>query len=89
VSTFKTSDGKSMVAWWLPWHPQEIIREGSITLTVSSMAFKNPVLIDLLDGEVYSVEMKKSDDGSSSFINVPLADYPFVIAERGEIEVGR
>lgn len=89
VSTFRTSDGKSMVAWWLPWHPQEIIREGSITLTVSAMTFKDPVLIDLLDGEVYSVEVKRSNDGSSSFINVPLADYPFVIAERGEVELGR
>ena len=86
VSSFKTATDKYFIAYWLPWYPQEIIREGRITLAAGDAKFKDPVLIDLLDGEVHSVEFTVEDSGIL-FKNIPLADYPYVIVERGEVEI--
>lgn len=87
VSTFRSSAGAGFVAYWLPWHPQEIIREGRVDLIARSMDFKDPVLIDLLNGGVYDVQMNSDAKGGCVLRNLPLADYPFVIAERSEIEM--
>ena len=87
VATFATESGAGLVAYWLPWHPQEIIREGSVMLALKGLSFKDPILIDLLSGEVYPLEQVPGPDGSATFDNIPLADFPFVIAEKSEIEV--
>ena len=33
VASFKTKDNHYLLAYWLPWHAQEIIREATISLT--------------------------------------------------------
>jgi polysaccharide biosynthesis protein PslG len=88
VSSFKSKDNNYFIAYWLPWHPQEIIKEGMIELKTGSAKFKDPVLIDLLNGEVYNVEVSIQKDGTVIFHNIPLADYPFVIVERSDIKIG-
>jgi hypothetical protein len=87
VTAFTTSLGHCFVAYWLPWHPQELIREAKVDLEAEGMTFKNPVLIDLLDGEVYSLHGETNPAGVPVFRNIPLADYPFAIAERDEIVI--
>jgi hypothetical protein len=87
VAAFRTPLGHCFVAYWLPWHPQELIREAKIDLNAEGMTFRNPVLIDLLDGEVYSLHGETRPDGVPVFRNIPLADYPFAIAERDEIAI--
>jgi polysaccharide biosynthesis protein PslG len=87
VSTFKTRNDHYLVAYWLPWHAQEIIREATITLKVQGAQFKNPVLIDLLSGQVYNIQMSAGKGNETLFTGIPLADYPFVIAEKEELHV--
>jgi hypothetical protein len=86
VSTFKTKSGAWMVTYWLPWHPQEMIKTATVDVRVSGATYKDPVLVDILEGDVFDVEMTVESDGMTVFRNVPLADYPLAIVERGEIE---
>jgi hypothetical protein len=84
LASFKSPDAE-LLALWLPWIPQEAIGEfASVSLNVES-GFTEPVLLDLLSGEVYAVDEFQSSGGSTLFGRLPLADYPLIIAERGEI----
>jgi hypothetical protein len=87
VATFRSDSGDCFIAYWLPWHPQELIREGTVTIHAMNIAYRNPVLVDLLSGSVFPVDVTNNDDGSCTLNNVPLADYPFIIAERDEIDL--
>jgi polysaccharide biosynthesis protein PslG len=89
VASFKTKDNHVLLAYWLPWHAQEIIREGRIRLSLNNVKFNEPVLVDLLTGNAYNVEMKMSSSGETLFENIPLADYPFVIVEKRELQIQR
>jgi hypothetical protein len=86
VATFKSSNGSAFYAYWLPWHPMELVKEGHIDLTVEISLFQSPVLVDLLTGNVYPVSLMK-ENGKSVFKNIPLTDYPLVIMERKELEI--
>ena len=87
VASFRTETGKYLLAYWLPWHSQEIIREATVSLEVNTAAFKDPVLVDLLSGTVYDVELSM-EQGRAVFKSIPLADYPFVLVERSEVVLG-
>jgi polysaccharide biosynthesis protein PslG len=88
IASFKTKNEKYLLAYWLPWHPQEIIKEATIVLNVGKIKFFDPVLVDLLSGEVYKLEVEQDSSGNSLFQNIPLADYPFIIAEKSEVSTG-
>jgi len=77
----KTAAGKPLVAYWLPWQPQELIRPATIDLRVAGAEWRDPVLVDLLDGKVYKIAVKEG----GSFSGLPLGDYPVAIAERSEV----
>lgn len=84
LAAFKSTDA-ALLAIWLPWIPRETISEfATISLDVGS-EFKDPVLLDLLTGNVYAVKDFQGSGGKSRFGILPLADYPLVIAERSEI----
>jgi hypothetical protein len=84
VATFRASEGTPLVAYWLPWHPQETVRAATIDLSVADLTFDDPVLVDLLDGEVHPIAAQVRD-GRTVFAGVPLTDYPYVIVERAEV----
>jgi polysaccharide biosynthesis protein PslG len=87
VSTFKSEKNNWLIAYWLPWHPQEIISDAEIDLSLTGAAFKNPVLVDLLDGKVFSLNNYQKKQDRIIFRNIPMADYPYIIVERDQIEV--
>lgn len=87
VASYRTASGQALLAYWLPWHPQEIIKTATIDLEVNDVAFKNPVLVDLLTGMVYKLDQVVRNGQSTLFQNVPLADYPFIIVERDELQL--
>ncbi len=80
-----TAEGKPLVAYWLPWRPQEVIRPATVDLHVTGAAWRDPVQVDLLDGKVYALETRKTGGGIRDFSALPLADYPMVICERSEV----
>jgi hypothetical protein len=84
LATYKSSDA-ALLAFWLPWIPQETISEfASVSLDVDE-EFKDPVLLDLLTGNAYAVDDYQSSGGKTRFGNLPLADYPLIISERNEV----
>ncbi|MCF8389493.1 MAG: hypothetical protein K9H12_02295, partial [Bacteroidales bacterium] len=56
VAHFVNQYNESLVAYWLPWHPQEdIMKEGRMNLLLKNTNFTDPVLVDLLTGEVMQI----------------------------------
>ena len=84
LAAFRSEDA-GFLAFWLPWIPQETISDfATVSLDVRS-EFKDPVLLDLLQGNIYALPDFQSSAGNARFGGLPLADYPLVIAERNEI----
>ena len=72
------------MVYWLPWHGQEYLPKlASVDLAIP-LKFSDPVLVDLLSGEVYQLDVEAGDN-SSAFKNLPLADYPMLIVEKEEL----
>jgi hypothetical protein len=84
LAAFRSNDA-ALLAFWLPWILQETIAEFATVSLDVRMEFKAPVLLDLLTGNVYTLDDFQNAVGSSRFGRLPLADYPLVISERSEI----
>jgi hypothetical protein len=84
LAGYKSSDAE-LLAFWLPWFPQETISEyATVSLEVDA-EFNDPVLLDLLTGSVYDPGDFQGSGGKSRFGSLPLADYPLLISERSEV----
>jgi hypothetical protein len=89
VGNFKKSNGSHAVVYWLPWHGQEYLPEMAIiNLKIKNINYIDPVLLDLLSGEVSSTKAEKVDSSTLQFKNIPLGDYPILILEKSEISIG-
>jgi hypothetical protein len=88
VAGFVTPEGNHLIAYWLPWHPQEYTPvPATIKLELKNCPFENPVRIDLLTGKVYQIENMENKNGKTLFQELPLSDYPFLIAEQDEVDL--
>ncbi len=88
VAGFVTSEKHYLIAYWLPWHPQEYTPDpATINLELKDCKFEKPVRIDLLTGKVYQIKKNENNNGKIVFHNIPLSDYPFIIAELDEIDM--
>jgi hypothetical protein len=88
VAGYRTASGASLVAYWLPWQPQEYTpKPAHITLRVPGVKFTAPVLVNLLDGSVHSLPAPREETGAAVFADLPLFDFPLVIAERAEVSL--
>jgi hypothetical protein len=87
TAAYRRADGATLVAWWLPWQPQEYTpRPARVALRVKATHFTDPVLINPLDGSVHAVESQR-DGADTVFASVPLFDFPLLIAERASLLV--
>jgi hypothetical protein len=87
VASYRTEKGRSLVAYWLPWHPQEMIRPATVRIELKGLAINDPVLVDPLDGKVYKLTQPLNENGTLIFDRIPLTDYPLIIVERSEVEI--
>lgn len=86
LATFRDGNNNWLAAWWLPWNIQEYIPEpATVEITMEGTGFKDPVLIDLLSGEIYEFHSIKKENGKMILTNLPLTDYPMILAERGTV----
>lgn len=86
VAGYRTAAGASLVAYWLP---QEYTpKPARISLRVPGATFITPVLVNLLDGSVQALPAPRDENGASVFADLPLFDFPLVIAERAEVAFG-
>ncbi len=87
TAAFRRQDGATLVAWWLPWQPQEYTpHPATASLRVKDTRFDEPVLVNLLDGSVRAVSASR-DGGDTVFAAVPLFDFPLVIVERAGLQL--
>lgn len=88
VASFKSREGSFLLAYWLPWSMQEdLARLAKIDLTVEDVLFEEPVLVDLLTGKVYKITVMSQEGSTVALSGLPLADYPFAVVEKNEIEI--
>jgi len=78
--------GEALLAYWLPWRPQEIIKFGKLNISLDAK-MKEPVLIDPLDGVVYKVDQIVESKNKLGFLNLPLADYPLILTSRKLVNI--
>ncbi|RMF98664.1 MAG: hypothetical protein D6741_09280 [Planctomycetota bacterium] len=75
--------------YWLPLPPEQdhLPRVATLDVRDDALSLRNPVLVDLLTGNVYRLlHARRSDDGWS-FPNVPVADHPLVLADRKALSI--
>lgn len=90
VAAFRAANGAAFLAYWLPWQPQEYTpKPARIALRAPGFAFKEPVLVNLLDGSVHSLPAPRQGNGAAVFADLPMFDFPLVIAERTEIALAK
>jgi len=85
VAAFAAKSGARLVAWWVPWQPQELVRPARIDLKLEGVRFDEPVYVDLLTGAVRAADVQPDGAGGSVVRGAPMLDYPMVLAERREV----
>jgi polysaccharide biosynthesis protein PslG len=73
------------LAYWIVWRMQDIVDHATVSITTPK-SFQDPVVINLLTGEVVRVSMKTQGD-QTQLLNLPLADYPYVITEFNNVKI--
>jgi hypothetical protein len=85
VFAYAAKDGGQIVTVWLSGKPPVTeARREALTLVLKQGRFEEPVFVDLLSGRVYKIpddRWKKEAEGIS-FRELPVPDYPVLIAER-------
>lgn len=72
-----------LLAYWLPWRPQEIIRPATVRIAWQGVSWNEPVCLDFISGEVREAARNGND------LEVPLADYPMLLTELSALEISR
>ena len=76
-----TGTGGDAVVYYTPWRLQEYIKPAVVNVSVHDVSIDDPVVVDLLTGEIYQVET--SIKGNDLIIKkIPLTDYPIAIVSR-------
>jgi hypothetical protein len=74
-------DETPLLAYWLPWRPQEIVQPATVRFTWPGVRWNAPVCVDLLSGAVSEARTVNGE------LEVPLADYPLLVTEDAALEL--
>jgi hypothetical protein len=77
--------GEDYLVYWLNWRMQDRVAEARFNLQIP-VTFQNPVVINLLTGEVVKAKVR-NENGTRQLVELPLADYPYVITERAHVKI--
>jgi hypothetical protein len=78
---FRNKNGKAIIAYWMAAHsvPGGAFAPISTEMTIRNSGIKNPVLIDVVSGEISALSWKAGS--SDTFENLPLRDSVMAIAD--------
>ena len=82
--------GGRIVAYWdAASRPDETLHPVAGELKLSGPALKDPVLVDLITGDVYAVPAPDVVAGAdaTTYRNVAIHDYPWLLAEKGALSL--
>lgn len=84
-AVYRRPDSTLLVAYWLPWQPQEYTpRPATVTVRVTGR-FTDPVLVNPLDGAVYRTPAATVEGDTTVLAGLPLFDFPLLIVERAAV----
>ena len=86
----KGKKGNALTLWVGDEKPEDSMETAAQNFTVQNMQFKNPVLVNLLDGQVYELSKENySKKGKRvTFSNIPVGDWPVVIVDKSWVDIG-
>ncbi len=89
VTVCYTVDGKEFYAYWVPYAIEdERGVTGTATLSFDGDSrIKDPVVVDLLSGEVWEPSEGEWDPQKRVISNLPIGEWPFVVCERGGVGI--
>ena len=82
--------GGTIVTYWdASARPDETLHPQTGSLRVKAAPMKNPVLVDLVTGEVFTVAASdvSSEGGWTTYSGLPVHDYPWLLADRSAIRM--
>ncbi len=87
-----SKEGRPVYAYCIPNDIELGPKVGhGLWIDISTIGFKNgidnPVLIDMLDGDVYEIKPSSIQGSTVKFENLPYADYPMVICDKSAIGI--
>jgi len=85
----KGKKGNALTLWVGDEKPEDSMETAAQNFTVQNMQFKNPVLVNLLDGQVYELSKENySKKGKRvTFSNIPVGDWPVVIVDKSWVDI--
>lgn len=83
----ENENGRRFLAYWVAWHMQDMVNNACVSIG-TDIPFNNPALVNLLTGEVVKIKFNM-EGGHQNLLELPLADYPFVVAEEESLKVER
>ena len=87
--TFKKGEHKLAVFWDRSATPSNEIVADSADILMRDFAFSEPVMVDVLSGNVYQVptESVKNCGKFTIYARIPCADTPFVLCDKSLIDI--
>ena len=79
---YASPKGRLVAYWDASDRPDETLHHETGELTLLGAPLKDPVLVDLLTGDVYDVT-----GGFAETLRVPVYDYPWLLAERAALDL--
>lgn len=73
--------GKPLFSYWLILRMQDDITLGAAEVRVEGQIFENPLLVDMMTGKRYIISDYEHHADGTTFYNLPVGDYPFIITE--------
>lgn len=83
--------GRGLVAYWSPASLQQEFRPRQLAArlrTPPGATIQEPVLIDPMASRVFRLEAARAGTGCFSWNDLPLLDYPLILADRAIVEIG-
>ena len=89
ISVDLINDGNEVFTYWLPFAIEEERGiTGKCTATFDKESkIAEPIIIDMLDGSIYTPEAKDWDSDTKTLKNLPIGEYPFAVCDKAAIEI--
>ena len=85
----RSKSGNIITIWQHEDRPAEFYKPKTTHITIKGRKIKQPVVADLITGKVYAVPMSQVQKSGPGYVlkDIPVSDYPIVIADRSALEI--